>query len=251
MRKVASETQPSIRIRRRDTAAVAALGSTVLLLLWIFGELGFVQTIVAVATVGALSVFYYLTVSTTLNPHLAAAVEAEPEELPADTVPADAMLLSLPIPILMIGAGGRIETANPAAREFLGLGSSSGNLSAVLRQPQVLEAVSSALRGVAVNPVEYSNLAPVESHVRAFVAPLQIESDVVLPWRAMLVLTDETSIKRADRMRADFLANASHELRTPLASLAGFIETLRGHAREDEEARGRAQARRGMAAERA
>lgn len=239
MRKVASETQPSIRIRRRDTAAVAALGSTVLLLLWIFGELGFVQTIVAVATVGALSVFYYLTVSTTLNPHLAAAVEAEPEELPADTVPADAMLLSLPIPILMIGAGGRIETANPAAREFLGLGSSSGNLSAVLRQPQVLEAVSSALRGVAVNPVEYSNLAPVESHVRAFVAPLQIESDVVLPWRAMLVLTDETSIKRADRMRADFLANASHELRTPLASLAGFIETLRGHAREDEEARER------------
>jgi two-component system phosphate regulon sensor histidine kinase PhoR len=40
-------------------------------------------------------------------------------------------------------------------------------------------------------------------------------------------------------MRADFLANASHELRTPLASLSGFIETLRGHAREDEAARDR------------
>ncbi len=35
----------------------------------------------------------------------------------------------------------------------------------------------------------------------------------------------------------DFLANASHELRTPLASLAGFIETLRGRARNDEAAR--------------
>jgi two-component system phosphate regulon sensor histidine kinase PhoR len=34
-------------------------------------------------------------------------------------------------------------------------------------------------------------------------------------------------------MRADFLANASHELRTPLASLVGFIETLRGPARDD------------------
>ncbi|WP_300527292.1 ATP-binding protein [Maricaulis sp.] len=239
MRKVASETQPSIRIRRRDTAAVAALGSTVLLLLWIFGELGFVQAFVAIATVGALSVFYYLTVSTTLNPRLAAPVEPEPEERPADRVPADAMLESLPIPVLMIGAGGRIESANPAAREFVGLGSTSGNLSAVLRQPKVLEAVSAALRGTPVKPVEYSNMAPVESHVRAFVAPLKIDSDPVLPWRAMLVLTDETSIKRADRMRADFLANASHELRTPLASLAGFIETLRGHAREDEEARER------------
>ena len=33
------------------------------------------------------------------------------------------------------------------------------------------------------------------------------------------------------------MANASHELRTPLASLSGFIETLRGHARDDPEAR--------------
>jgi two-component system phosphate regulon sensor histidine kinase PhoR len=40
-------------------------------------------------------------------------------------------------------------------------------------------------------------------------------------------------------MRADFLANASHELRTPLASLTGFIETLRGHAKDDAAARER------------
>jgi two-component system phosphate regulon sensor histidine kinase PhoR len=46
-------------------------------------------------------------------------------------------------------------------------------------------------------------------------------------------------VRRAERTRADFLANASHELRTPLASLTGFIETLRGHAREDAEARDR------------
>jgi two-component system phosphate regulon sensor histidine kinase PhoR len=60
-----------------------------------------------------------------------------------------------------------------------------------------------------------------------------------MPFRAMLVLADDTSSKRAERMRADFLANASHELRTPLASLAGFIETLAGPARDDEEARER------------
>src|SRR5439155_897063 len=33
------------------------------------------------------------------------------------------------------------------------------------------------------------------------------------------------------------VANASHELRTPLSTLLGFIETLRGPAREDGEAR--------------
>src|SRR5690606_29443330 len=52
-------------------------------------------------------------------------------------------------------------------------------------------------------------------------------------------MRDETDAVRMERMRADFLANASHELRTPLASLAGFIETLKGHAREDPGARDR------------
>jgi two-component system phosphate regulon sensor histidine kinase PhoR len=55
----------------------------------------------------------------------------------------------------------------------------------------------------------------------------------------MLTLHDLTDLKRIERMRADFVANASHELRTPLAAVAGFIETLRGPARDDEEARDR------------
>jgi two-component system phosphate regulon sensor histidine kinase PhoR len=38
-------------------------------------------------------------------------------------------------------------------------------------------------------------------------------------------------------MLADFVANASHELRTPLAAVTGFIETLRGHAKDDANAR--------------
>ena len=45
--------------------------------------------------------------------------------------------------------------------------------------------------------------------------------------------------RNADRVRVDFVANASHELRTPLASLAGFIETLQGPARDDPAARER------------
>ena len=40
-------------------------------------------------------------------------------------------------------------------------------------------------------------------------------------------------------MRVDFVANASHELRTPLAALSGFIETLKGPARNDTAARER------------
>jgi two-component system phosphate regulon sensor histidine kinase PhoR len=40
-------------------------------------------------------------------------------------------------------------------------------------------------------------------------------------------------------MRADFVTNASHELRTPLSSIIGFVETLRGPAADDSDARTR------------
>ncbi|MGK0266051.1 MAG: two-component system phosphate regulon sensor histidine kinase PhoR [Maricaulis sp.] len=239
MRKVDVDSQPSIRIRRRDTAVVATMGSLVLVLFWLFGELGFLETFVAIATIAGLSTFYYLTVSTTLKSSPLPSVDRSLQSSASVAATADIMLQHLPIPVMLIGPDGRIEMANPAAREFLGLGALTGHLSSVLRQPRVLEAVSAALRGNTVPPVEYSTMAPVESHVRAFVAPMRSRDESILPWRAMLVLSDETSIKRADRMRADFLANASHELRTPLASLAGFIETLRGHAKDDPEARER------------
>jgi two-component system phosphate regulon sensor histidine kinase PhoR len=53
----------------------------------------------------------------------------------------------------------------------------------------------------------------------------------------VLLLHDLTVVKRSEQMRADFVANASHELRTPLAAVTGFIETLRGHAKDDAAAR--------------
>lgn len=43
----------------------------------------------------------------------------------------------------------------------------------------------------------------------------------------LLIIRDVTSIKKAEKMRKDFVANVSHELRTPLTSIAGFAETLK------------------------
>jgi two-component system phosphate regulon sensor histidine kinase PhoR len=59
----------------------------------------------------------------------------------------------------------------------------------------------------------------------------------VAPTVIVVVLHDLTAIRRSEQMRADFVANASHELRTPLAAVSGFIDTLRGHAKDDEAVR--------------
>ena len=164
-----------------------------------------------------------------------------------DSLPAVALAEladGLPDPVLMISgqdrddyAGRRIVFANKAARELLRLTPESGLLVAAVRNPEVLELVDEALFGGIKGHAEYEAGGVQERFWRAVAKPLSPGPDGLR--RALLVLRDETDARRNERMRADFLANASHELRTPLASLAGFIDTLRGHAKDDPVARER------------
>ncbi len=133
-------------------------------------------------------------------------------------------------------AGRRIVLANRAAREVLRVQRQGGLLVSVLRDPGVLEAVDEALFGGVARTVDFSQGGAQTRHWKAWTRALTREGGAPL---ALLGLRDETDVRRTELMRVDFLANASHELRTPLASLAGFIETLKGHARDDSLARDR------------
>jgi len=129
-----------------------------------------------------------------------------------------------------------VVRANRAALDFLGAAPVGRDLAQSLRSPAVLAAADAVLRGEAVRTVELA--AAEDRHLSAQVAPLAPAegSDSA---GAVLILHDITALRRAERVRADFVAHASHELRTPLASLTGFLETLRGPARDDAEARER------------
>lgn len=132
-------------------------------------------------------------------------------------------------------AGRRIVLANAAARDLLRIPRDGALLVSALRDPTVLEAVDEALFGGLARTTDYAGVGSQTRHWRALTRRLPSVDDART--LALVVLRDETEVRRMELMRVDFLANASHELRTPLASLAGFIETLKGHARDDPKAR--------------
>ena len=147
-------------------------------------------------------------------------------------LPVRLLLGEFPAPVMLLDARQRVLFVNDAMRAFTGPGSERKPVSAVLRNPDLLDAIGTAARGETAAPVSFSQPVPMERHYQAYLAQVNDAPPVLA-----LLLHDLTAIRIGERMRADFVANASHELRTPLAAVTGFIDTLRGHAREDEKAR--------------
>jgi two-component system phosphate regulon sensor histidine kinase PhoR len=171
------------------------------------------------------------------------AAPVEADEPTADATLLDNVFEALADPVLVVEggeaddiAGRRIVLANTAARDLLRIPGDTALLVQVLRDPAVLEAVDEALFGGLTRTTDYAGVGAQVRHWRALTRPLPSSADRRL---ALMVLRDETDVRRTEMMRVDFLANASHELKTPLASLSGFIETLKGHARDDARARDR------------
>jgi two-component system phosphate regulon sensor histidine kinase PhoR len=221
---------------------VAASAVAVLMVLWALGWLGIAPALVAgviVAAVGFLA--HARGRRSAARPSIpSASGDARGEASP---LPFAVILERLADPVLLAAGGERPDLiarrflyANAAARGLLRIQRPEGPLSTAIRAPEVLAAVDEALFDRVTGHALYQAGGVQDRVWRVRVEPLDGEGETRL---ALISLRDETELRRSERTRADFLANASHELRTPLASLTGFIETLRGHAREDPAARDR------------
>ena len=164
---------------------------------------------------------------------------------------ADAAIVErLPDPLVVLDARGGALRANAAARALFGTApprgaaaraplAAQGNaeIGALLRHPLLADALDAAMTGEGPRQVDLALPVPVHRELMVHVIPM--DPPLSDGGRIVLMLSDRTRERAVERMRADFVANASHELRTPLASVIGFVETLRGPALDDAEARTR------------
>ena len=166
----------------------------------------------------------------------------------------DDLLQALPVPVVVVDRGARIVAVNAGAQALLGPDLLGRPFVTVLRNPTVNQAIEWVLGGDAALPPPPASAFSVTSDralatrvalgagrsgplpfTNVTVAPLWVASEQ----GALITLVDTSPIEGAEQIRRDFVANVSHELRTPLTALMGFIETLRGPARNDAAARDR------------
>jgi len=145
---------------------------------------------------------------------------------------AQATIDSLPDPVLVFDATGKVSNANRAAEQILGIRSADGNLSAA--PPGVRERIervrNEVLAGApTVQPRGFEDALVVESSDgnRALLPRANpVSSDEGQLLGVTVVLQDVTRIRRFDELKDDLVATVAHEFRTPLTSLRMAIHLL-------------------------
>lgn len=220
----------SMTRRTRDFAVLVLTTGTVMLALAFTGSLGLIEALTAMFVIGSIAAAYYVG---------SAAMQAPPAPVLAaetpgsDQVPIADLLSALPLPAFEVSRDEqRIVAFNEPAAAFLRLGqrrSAPPRASVIIRAPALLTAIETCFSTGTQGSAEIEMEIGPEEQWRAHIRPVRSSGNL------LVVLEDLTPVKRAARARADFLANASHELRTPLTAISGFIETMRGPAREDKD----------------
>ena len=151
----------------------------------------------------------------------------------------DALIAAFPDPVIVLDHAGRVIALNAQAGAMAPALRRGELASIALRMPEVVEAIRRTAASGKSERVEFSGRVPSENWWEACIAPLTTPGENRGLSHLLLTFHDLTPLRRVEEMRADFVANASHELRTPLATLSGFIDTLKGPARDDVDARDR------------
>jgi two-component system phosphate regulon sensor histidine kinase PhoR len=149
------------------------------------------------------------------------------------------VLAGLPDPVVALDRHGGVLAMNAQASVIAPALRRDEPVSAGLRNPEILDAIRRARSSGTTQRVEIFSRVPVDRWYEVIVTPIAGTPAEPSGGLMLMAFRDLTPLRRAEEMRADFVANASHELRTPLATLSGFIETLQGPARDDAVARGR------------
>ena len=114
------------------------------------------------------------------------------------------------------------------------------NITNLIRSPIVLEALENVYKNKETEIIEYNSeygsLSPRSTNF--YNVEISYEKNHLQLTNTrdnyVILMKNITPLKNIERVRSSFIANVSHELKTPLATIMGFLETIRGPAKDDQ-----------------
>jgi two-component system phosphate regulon sensor histidine kinase PhoR len=119
--------------------------------------------------------------------------------------------------VVALTEDGRILRTNRTARSMLDIPEVHGAtpIGTVVRHPELRD----ALKDSVTRPEQSREIEVGDQNILFASRALDLGGSVI-------TLLDITELRRMERVRSDFVANASHELKTPLTSIRGYAEAL-------------------------
>jgi len=156
-------------------------------------------------------------------------------ERETDRARMEAILNGMSEGVLVVTPQGRLQLVNNAARRMLKVVEppEGRHYLEIARHPDIAGQISGALHGIAGEEREL--VLPGEPSATFAIRGAPVASTAGRG--AVLVLHDITELRKADRIRRDFVANVSHELRTPLTAVRGYVEALLDEGTEGADGR--------------
>ncbi len=137
------------------------------------------------------------------------------------------VLTNLVSGVMLINPDGKIMLVNRMARHILGVPIQTGNtqhFSELITDVTLNQWIHQIIIDQRTIRNELHLYYPIEKIIDTSLAPL-FDGDGKFAG-VVTVLHDLTDVRRLEKIRSDFVANASHELKTPVTSIRGFAETL-------------------------
>jgi len=139
--------------------------------------------------------------------------------------------------LLVVDESLRVTLVNQAFRKLFGLPEIlfGTPLLDVVRDATVDRLIEETLRtGKAMQSELILTYSKTNSERDVEISAVPVKDEADLTTGAVVLFHDITQLKKADKVRRDFVANVSHELRTPLSIVRGYIETLLDNPKTSE-----------------